>query len=103
QCRLPGGDVETCVLLAEQLLAGGPGVAEEGGEQFCWRDTTPERMDERLDEGDGPVVGAGVAPGLEGVKGRDVEVGERGRLVLVDPQVDRPPCPPQGGREAEVG
>ena len=65
-----------------------------------------ERLDQRLNDGDRAVVGAGVAPALEVVGGRNVPRAPLRRLVTVQAVVDRyavgdPSA--QRGLELEVG
>jgi hypothetical protein len=64
------------------------GLIRERREQLVGRLAAEEWRDERLQDRDGAVVRARVAPGLERVRRRDVPVAEARGLVVVEAEVD---------------
>ena len=55
---------------ADEIVSGGVGLAGEQRDEFDRALAVIERRDQRLDDADGAVVGAGIAPGFEFVRRR---------------------------------
>ena len=91
-------------MLAEEVVSGALGPARER-RQHLVRGLRRgiEGIDERLDEGDRPVEGAGIAPRLQAVGLGDLPVAPLGGLLGVQPEVDPQRHLVQLRREIEVG
>ena len=62
-----------------------------------------ERIDQRLHDGNRSVVGARIGPGLKRVRGGNVPVGDRARLVHVRTEMGDDLCLVEGRGELEIG
>ena len=69
---------------ADEIVSGGVGLAGEQRDEFQRALAVIERSDQRLDDADGSVVGAGIAPGFEFVRRVDVPLAEFGGFVLIE-------------------
>ena len=70
---------------ASEIVACSIGLAGEERDEFQRALAVIERSDQRLDDADGAVVGAGIAPGFEFVRLVHVPLTEFGGFVLIEP------------------
>ena len=73
---------------SNEIVAGRIGLTGEHGNEFQRTLGVVERSDQRLDDADGAVEGAGIAPGFEFMRGVDVPLAEFGGFVLIEAVVD---------------
>ena len=83
-----GAGVLLLPVSASQVVSGGVGLAGEQRDEFQCALAVVERSDQRLDDADGAVVGAGIAPGFEFVSRIDVPLAEFGGFVLIEAVVN---------------
>ena len=69
---------------ADEIISSRVGLPGEQRDEFQRALAVVERSDQRLDDADGAVVGAGIAPGFEFVRRADVPLAEFGGFVLIE-------------------
>src|SRR5580692_11307257 len=90
---------------ADEIVSSRVGLAGEQRDEFQRALAVVEWSDQRLDDADGSVISAGVAPCFEFMSRADVPLAEFGGFVLVETVVDaqRDPAALQRIGEIEIG
>ena len=82
-----GVEVSASVLLLpvglNEIMPCETGLARKNGDDFVRALAAIERLDERLNDADRSVVGAGIAPGFKIVRFRNVPLAKLGGLVAM--------------------
>ena len=86
---------DTLPVGSDQVVSRAAPLLGEDGEHLGDGLAVVERLDQRLDEGDCPIIGAGVTPAFEVVSRGYVPVTVLRGLVLVEAQVDATADSPQ--------
>ena len=71
-----------------EIVSGCGGVSGEDGDDFVGALAVVERLDQRLNDADGAVVGAGIAPGFEIVSFGNVPLAEFAGLVAMGAEIN---------------
>src|SRR5258708_17820778 len=73
---------------ANEIISGRIGLTREQSDKFQRTLSVVERRDQRLDNADGAIVGAHIAPGLELMSRADVPLAEFRGFVLIEAMMD---------------